>query len=90
MTKPFKTWNDLKTKLDYTTETKKKTIGFAAQLTNTILKRQYSERISSSDLANKAGVYTWEVEALKREDVIPSFDVLIKLAIALAIEFIIK
>ncbi|MBX4152407.1 hypothetical protein [Paenibacillus lautus] len=90
MTGPFRTWKDLKTKLDYTTETKKNAISFAAKLTSTILKRQLSENISSVDLANKAGVGVLEVDSLKREDVIPSFDLLIKLAIALDIEFVIK
>ncbi|MBT2759954.1 helix-turn-helix transcriptional regulator [Paenibacillus sp. ISL-20] len=90
MTKPFRTWKDIKAELDYASETKKKAISFAAQLTNTILKRQHSYDISTADLANKAGVNAWEVEELKREDVIPSFDLLIKLAIALDVEFIIK
>lgn len=90
MSKPFRTWKDVKAELDYSSETKKKTISFAAQLASTILKRQYSENINLTDLANKAGVNAREVEELKREDAIPSFDLLIKLAIALDVELVIK
>lgn len=90
MAKPFRTWKEVKAELDYASETKKKTISFAAHLANTILKRQYSENINLTDLAIKAGVNAREVEELKREDSIPSFDLLIKLAIALDIEIIIK
>ncbi|WP_431785901.1 helix-turn-helix domain-containing protein [Paenibacillus lactis] len=90
MSKPFRTWNDIKGELDYASETKKKTISFAAHLASTILKRQYSQNINLTDLANKAGVNAREIEELKRDDVIPSFDLLIKLAIALNVEFDIK
>ncbi|WP_440110065.1 helix-turn-helix domain-containing protein [Paenibacillus sp. QZ-Y1] len=85
--KSHKRWAEIKESLNYASEVRKKMISLSAKLTVAILKKQEDDGISSADLALKAQVSEKYIVDLTEDDNIPSIEVLIKLALALEIEF---
>lgn len=62
-------------------------ISLSAKLTVAILRKQEEEGISNADLALKAQVGGKSIVDLTEDDGVPSIEVLIKLALALDMEF---
>ncbi|MFS0855259.1 helix-turn-helix domain-containing protein [Paenibacillus taichungensis] len=88
--KNHKRWAEIKKSLDYASEVRKKMISLSAILTVAILRKQADEGISNADLALKAQVSEKHIIDLTEDDNVPSIEVLIKLALALNMEFEIK
>lgn len=82
-----KRWTEIKKSLDYASEVRKKMISLSAMLTVAILKKQKNMGISNPDLASKAQVSEKTIVSLSENDNVPSIEVLIKLSLALDIEF---
>ncbi|MCP1184964.1 hypothetical protein [Paenibacillus sp. 1781tsa1] len=80
-------WAEIKESLNYASEVRKKMISLSAKLTVAILKKQEDIGISNADLATKAQVGEKSIVDLTDNDNVPSIEILIKLSLALDIEF---
>ncbi|WP_311078129.1 helix-turn-helix transcriptional regulator [Paenibacillus polymyxa] len=79
----FKTWTDLKSKLNYKSENEKKEIALKAKLVNALVNKRKEKGIEISDWADIAKVNTVVIAEMEDSEYVPSFDFLIKLAVAL-------
>ncbi|WP_029517952.1 helix-turn-helix domain-containing protein [Paenibacillus polymyxa] len=86
----FKTWTDLKSKLNYKSKNEKKEITLKAKLTNVIADKRKNEEIEINDLADLAKVNAGEIAEMEDSSYVPSFDFLIKLAVALNVDVAFK
>ncbi|KZE65043.1 hypothetical protein AV545_03735 [Paenibacillus jamilae] len=86
----FKTWSDLKEKLDYKTKNEKKEIAMKAKLTNAIVKKRKDNNIDIDELADLAKVEVTKITQMEENKYVPSFDFLMTLVVALEMEVVIK
>ncbi|MEK4427710.1 MULTISPECIES: helix-turn-helix domain-containing protein [Paenibacillus] len=86
----FKTWTNLKSKLNYKSENEKKEIAMKAKLTNAIVKKRKDNNIDIEELADLARVEANKITQMEENKYVPSFDFLMKLVVALEMEVVIK
>ncbi|MBE7896124.1 helix-turn-helix transcriptional regulator [Paenibacillus polymyxa] len=86
----YKTWTDLKSRLNYKSENEKKEIAMKAKLTNALVKKCKDNNIDIDELADLAKVEVTKITQLEENKYVPSFDFLMKLVVALEMEVVIK
>ncbi|MGG1652293.1 helix-turn-helix transcriptional regulator [Paenibacillus sp. NRS-1775] len=86
----FKTWTDLKSKLNYKSENEKKEITLKAKLANALVNKRKEKGIEINDLADIAKVNTGEIAEMEDNSYVPSFNFLMKLAVALNLDVTFK
>lgn len=79
----FRTWEDIKGKLDYKNDYEKKVISEMAKLVVQIVKRRKSLGLTQSEVARRAGITQAQVARLETSSSVPSMETVIKVAIAL-------
>ncbi|MEC4565480.1 helix-turn-helix transcriptional regulator [Paenibacillus sp. CMAA1739] len=86
----YKTWTDLKSRLNYKSENEKKEIAMKAKLTNAIVKKRKDNNIDIDELADLAKVEVTKITQMEENKYVPSFDFLMTLVVALDMEVVIK
>lgn len=79
----FRTWKNLKAKLDYKNDYEKKVISEMARLVVDIIKRRKALGLTQSEVAQRAGITQAQVARLETSSSVPSMETVIKVAIAL-------
>ncbi|MMZ64676.1 hypothetical protein D1872_270260 [compost metagenome] len=82
----FKTWVDLRNKLNFKTKNEKLEITLKAKLTNAIVNKRKDRNIEIGELANLAIVEASKIVKMEENKCVPSFNLLMKLVVALDME----
>lgn len=79
----FRTWENIKGKLDYKSDYEKKVISEMAKLVVQIINRRKSLGLTQAEVAKRAGITQAQVARLETSSSVPSMETVMKVAIAL-------